>query len=125
MRAQPEQQLQRQVAAFLAVALPPDVFWTTIPLGGGGAMRGKVLRGMGTRKGMVDMIVCQRYALTPRGYTSLNIGIELKAPKGRVSDDQKRCHAELEAAGWNVFVCRSLDDVIAALQACGVKLRAR
>ncbi|KXV48735.1 hypothetical protein AD945_06180 [Gluconobacter albidus] len=50
--------------------------------------------------------------------------IELKAPKGRLSPEQKVKHAELRAAGAKVGVCRSLDEVIDFLRSVGMPVRA-
>lgn len=45
--------------------------------------------------------------------------IEVKAPKGRQQDTQKRCQAWLETMGHNYALCRSVDDAAAALNAWG------
>lgn len=43
------------------------------------------------------------------------IGIEVKAPKGKQSDNQREFQRRLEAVGGRYILARSLDDVIAAL----------
>lgn len=113
-RAHPEQTLQRQVADFLSVALAGNSWWSTMPLGGGGSIRGKILRGLGTRAGLPDLLVVN---------DGRAIWLELKSKNGRLSEVQQECHAALARARCPVTVCRHLDDVIAALRAAGVPLK--
>jgi len=49
--------------------------------------------------------------------------IELKAPKGRVSDNQQSAHQEIHQAGGGIHVCRKLDEVLEVLENEGVPLR--
>lgn len=51
----PEKALHAAVAQFLARALPLRCPWTTVPLGGGGKIRGAHLKAAGTRKGWPDI----------------------------------------------------------------------
>lgn len=115
LRRTPEQDLQRQIAQFLAIGLAGNSWWSTIPLGGGGKVRGAILRGMGAKKGMPDLLIIN---------DGKAIWIEVKSYTGAVSEAQKRCHTELRRARCSVYVVRSLDDVIAALTECGVPMRA-
>ena len=114
MRRHPEQALQQHVARFLTVALTGDAYFSALPLGGGGRLRGAILKGMGTAKGLPDIIVLNE---------GRAIFLELKAPKGRVTEAQHECHAALKRAGCPVYVCRSIDDVERALRDSGVPLR--
>ncbi len=115
----PEAVLQRQVAGYLSWALPPDCWFTSIAhgsRGGGDAawLRGAIWKGMGARSGVPDLLlVAQGRALF----------VELKAPKGRLSEAQMGCHAEIMAAGGQVAVCRSLDDLREALSTWGIPIR--
>jgi hypothetical protein len=113
-RRAPEQALQRQIAQFLDAALAGNAWYSTIPLGGGGRVRGAILRGMGVKAGVPDMVVVD---------AGRAIWLELKARKGRVSDEQTACHKALRRAGCAVYVIRSLDEAIIALRECGVPLR--
>lgn len=45
--------------------------------------------------------------------------IEVKSEGGRVSREQKSCHAWLTGLGHKVSVCRSIDDVAETLEAWG------
>jgi hypothetical protein len=57
---------------------------------------------MGARSGVPDLlIICAGKALL----------IEIKTEKGRLSEAQMACHAEIMAAGGRVAVIRSLDDL--------------
>lgn len=113
-RATPEQQLHRAVAQFLSVALPPDAWFSTMPLGGGGRRRGAILHGLGVVPGLPDILVID-------GGRALFV--ELKAPKGQVSAPQFLCHQRLRHRGVPVAVCRSIDEVGQFLRENGVRLR--
>jgi len=116
-----EAQLHRQVAGFLNATLLPPAVWTTMPLGGGGYLRGVRLKAAGARKGWPDIQILWRDTL------NLHLcfaGIELKtAKKGRVSDAQIDCHAALRNLDCRIAVCRSLEDVKDALDCWHIPLR--
>ncbi len=115
-RKQPEQALQRAVAEFLTLALPvPDAWFTTIPAGGGGKVRGAILQGMGYRAGTPDMLVI---------YKGTVIWMELKASNRKLTEVQDDCCGDLIAAGCKWALCRTLEDVERALRRFGVPLRA-
>jgi hypothetical protein len=114
VRRAPEQALQRQIAQFLDAALAGNAWYSTIPLGGGGKVRGAILHGMGVKAGVPDMVVIDAGRAT---------WLELKASKGVTSDEQKACHTALRQAGCAVYVIRSLDEAIIALRECGVPMR--
>ena len=112
-----EQKLQTAVAQYLRLALPfPDAWFTAIPAGGGGKVRGAILKGMGYRAGAPDMLVIYKW-LPP-------IWLELKSATGRLSKAQEQCRDDLIAAGCKWALCRSINDVEHALTRFGVPLRA-
>jgi len=113
-RRAPEQALQRQIAQFLDVALGGTAWYSAIPLGGGGRVRGAILHSTGTKEGTPDMCVVDAGRV---------LFLELKSPKGRVSPAQEACHRALRRAGAPVYIIRSLDEAIAALRQAGVPLR--
>lgn len=115
-RHQGETEFHQTVAQFLDAVLPRDTWWTTFPAGGGGRVRGAILKGMGLKAGVPDVLIVQR------GFA---YWIELKTPKGIVSGDQTNTHADLLAVGCAVTVCRTLDDVVAALRCWGFELKGR
>jgi hypothetical protein len=106
-----EEQLQRAVVQLLALyagrgllafAHCPNGEYRTPGVAGR-------LKAMGTIPGVPDLLVW-----LPE---SMSFGIELKAGKGRLSADQSRWHSTLSSLGHRVYVCRSIDDVEAALRA--------
>lgn len=109
-----EQALHKSVAQLFAAILTPATFATTFPAGGGGRVRGAILKSMGLRAGVPDWLLVH----DGRAYF-----IELKGPEGTVSKDQTACHLDLEDAGSKVYVCRSLNDVVAALERWGIPTR--
>lgn len=111
-----EAQLHKAVAQYLAAALPPEVVWTTFPAGGGGKVRGAQLKERGLRAGWPDIQLIVGGSF---------VGIELKAPRGKLYREQVARHDEIREAGGYVFVCRSLEGVASVLRGLGVKLRAR
>jgi hypothetical protein len=115
-RQRPEDALHQQIAEFLRLALPPEVWWSTFPSGGGGAARGGKLKAMGLRAGVPDLLVLHEGRL---------FGIELKSAKGDVSAEQIDCHRDMVLAGARVAVCRSVDDVGFWLEKWGIPTRAR
>lgn len=117
----PEAALHRATANFLRAALKPPTVWSTVPSGGGGRVRGAQLKAMGLAKGLPDILVVHP-ALSP-GY-SLVVGLELKARRGRLSPEQVAMQAAFGRAGGWYFVCRSLEDVEAALWEAQVPLHA-
>ncbi len=109
-----EQKLQQQVATYLGWALAPPAWFSSIPAGGGGEMRGRIIKGTGYKSGTPDLLIVAE----GRAWF-----IELKAPRGMLSEAQRRTIPALEAAGAHVVVCRSLDEVRGALDAWGIPTR--
>lgn len=69
-------------------------------------MRGMILKGMGLKPGVPDILIC---------YDKHAYFLEIKAPKGVVSDVQKDVHEALHRARCPVAVVRSLDELRALL----------
>ena len=113
----PEQQLHFAVADYLNVALPTDAWWTTIPAGGGGKVRGAILKAMGYRAGTPDILIV---------YRGKAFWLELKAPGGRISPAQNEAMNRLMYCGCAaVYVCFTLEHVEKALRAFRIPLSAR
>lgn len=113
--SQPEQAFQRAVAAFLDVALPSNCYWTAIGHGGGGEIRGAILKGMGLKAGCPDVLIV---------HDGKARFIELKAPRGALSQSQKLAHLALTNAGASVATCKTLEQIEAELKSHGIELRA-
>jgi hypothetical protein len=115
-RAHPEQDLQRAVVRLLHAVLPADAMWTAIaPLPGSSPRAGAQSKALGLAAGVPDLIIVHH------GFT---LWIELKAPGGSLSDPQKAMHRQIVAAYSSdvytrfgtVVVCKSIDEVLAALR---------
>ena len=114
MRSYPEQALQVAVADYLRLVLPPTVFWSAVGHGGGGRVRGAILKAMGLRAGVPDLFLIHG----GRAYF-----IELKTPTGRISTAQMVAHDAIERAGATVAICRSVDAVADQLRRWVIKTR--
>lgn len=116
MTIRAEDILQRQVANYLAVATP-SLLWTHFPAGEArSAKTGAKLRSFGLKRGWPDLIF-----VLPSGRFA---AIELKAPAGRQSPEQKAVQASIEAAGGLYVICRDLPGVVGILTVWGVVPRA-
>lgn len=102
-RKTPEQDLQMAVAQFLRVALKPPVIWSAFPAGGGGAIRGAILRGMGLQAGWPDVLVMAPGPIV--------VGIELKAGKGKQSEQQIRIQNGFVDCNASYAIARTVNHV--------------
>jgi hypothetical protein len=116
-RQRPEQALQISVAQFLRVALRPPVLWSAFPAGGGGAIRGAILKEMGLQAGWPDILV-----MAPG---PIIVGIELKAGAGKQSPQQISIENGFLQCNAMYYVARSVDEVEGFLRGVGVPLHAR
>jgi hypothetical protein len=110
-----ENDLHRQVTDYLAAALiPPETWFTTFPVGGGG--RGAQLKGRHLKAGVPDILII---------HASFVYWVELKTMGGRLTTIQQMMHCDLRAAGCDVEVARSLDDVAALLARWEIPIRGK
>lgn len=115
-RARPEETLQMQVVKYLGLALAGRSEFFAVPNGGKRGFReAQRFKAAGVKAGVPDLIVIN---------DGRAIGIELKAGKTPLSDVQRDYHERLRRARVAVTVCRSVDEVEAALRAAGVPLHA-
>lgn len=115
----PEVGLHIAVAGLLGVALPGDAWWSTIGHGWGKLtpQTAGILKAIGLKPGCPDIMII---------WCGRTYFIELKRKKGgRVSDAQERAALAIGRAGASVAICRSVDEVVNALNAWGLPLRAR
>ena len=101
-----EYSLQCQICAYLNLVLDKKVLWTSFPAGGGGKIRGAMLKKSGLVAGWPDLQLLK---------DGVYHGIEIKTEKGIISDAQKRMHKNIRQNGGKVAVCRSINDVEMAL----------
>lgn len=111
-RNRPEQALHQRVAKMLDLILI-DAWWTTIGHGRPGKLQSAILKGMGAKPGVPDLLIVHQ---------GRALFIELKAGQS-LSPAQRECHAALCEAKADVFVCRSLEQVLCALDAAGIPHR--
>lgn len=98
----------------LGKLLPQGTFLTCFPAGGGGKIRGAMLKRMGLQPGFPDLLLI---------YSGAPYGFELKAAKGSLTKAQIATHEALERAGMPVVTIRTLDDALSALAQWGIPLR--
>lgn len=119
----PEQTLQIQVAKYLRYALRKPTMWTAFPAGGGGKKRGAFLKAMGLRAGWPDILVVHPTTCSAGVKHPIVVGLELKAKKGSLSQNQRDVRDEFDHAGCPFLVCKSVDDVERLLRTFGVPLK--
>lgn len=113
-----EQNTQIAVVQFLDMALIPPAFAFHVPNGGQRTKtEAKILKAMGVKDGVPDLFI-----VAP-GNTV--VAIEMKAAKGRARNGQDERMAALRACGIPTAVCRTLDEVIEAVEAAGIRLKGR
>lgn len=107
-----ELQIHMSVAAHLRARAKPGTWWAHYPAG---ELRDErtahKLKQMGTKPGVPDMLLLVGGKLH---------GLELKRDGGRLSPEQRACHAEIEAAGGFVATAWCVDTALAILTAWGV-----
>src|SRR5262245_21628221 len=113
-RRAPEQALQRAVGELLNFTLGGLAWWSHFPAGGGGEMRGKILRGLGLKPGVPDILIIDM----GRAYW-----LELKAPRGQVSQAQRDCQNALGRAGCASAVIKDVNQVLPQLRHWGIALK--
>jgi hypothetical protein len=121
-RASPEHDLQKAVAQYLAVALRPPTFWSSLDHGAGKMARASagLRKARGVKAGLPDVLI-----MSPVDDTGvLVLGIELKSEKGSLSDEQRTVQAAFRACEANYKVCRSIEEVELALREVGIPYRA-
>ena len=117
----PEQELQIQVVRHLrAVLLPPAMFFH-VPNGGKRTVvEAAKFKQMGVVSGVPDLIITW---IGPNG--PIMLAIELKAGKGKLTDNQADVCDKLRGCGWFVVEARSVDDVCEALNRYHAPIRGR
>jgi hypothetical protein len=95
------------------------LWWHTPNGGRRGKIEGARFKRMGVKAGVPDVLIQETWV--DQGEDGLpvfgmGVAIELKAPGGRLSKEQKAMLAKLKARGFQTAVCRSLDEVLAVLE---------
>lgn len=136
----PEEQLHRACVAYLRAALPkPWLCWHTANGGGRSKAEAGILKAMGVLAGMPDLFVMGPNTFFGARDTAMPrlIAIEFKAPpkrlrsggpskaRPRLSPAQYARQADLGACGVPYLVIDDMADMVQALRALRVPLRAR
>lgn len=112
---QSEAQLHLAVAQYLDAVLLPPTWWSTIPLGGGGRIRGAQLKARGVKAGIPDILILHEGRL---------YGLELKVGYGKQSLIQLSTEHEMLMAGLaGSDVAKSIEEVSWALAEWGIPTR--
>jgi len=116
-RKAPEGAFQAALVRDLRAVLTPATFMTHFPAGGGGPIRGALLKLRGLVPGVPDLLFI---------HNGQAFWMELKPSKRRKeSSNQIVCHAALKAAGSDVVTVRNLDEALTALMVWKIPLRMR
>lgn len=116
-RSSPERALQRAILAELAVRLPLGAVVFHVPNQDAtkSAAYGRAKVRDGVLPGFPDLGLI---------YQGRIYGLEVKAPDGRLNDNQIAAHPRLRAAGCEIEVVYSVADALDALAGWGVPLHA-
>jgi len=80
-RSHPEDGIQKAIVSYMHMAAAPGVFIAAIPNGGlRSHLEAKIMKGLGVRAGVADLFVV--------GPGAKVYFVEVKAPKGRLSEHQ-------------------------------------
>jgi hypothetical protein len=116
-----ESELHKSVAELLDWVLVTPAMFTTFPAGWGKLSKATAgrLYASGMKAGMPDILVFDRHS----HQTTKAIGIELKVGANSQTSKQRATAAALQAVGIRVYVCKSIEDVLAALKDAGITHR--
>jgi hypothetical protein len=112
-----ENQLHQSVAELLDWILISPAMYTTFPAGWGKLTKGTAGRlfASGLKRGLPDILVFDKDQKV--------VGIELKVGHNSQTSAQRAMAAQLQAVGITVYVCRSIEDVLAALYRENITVR--
>jgi hypothetical protein len=110
--AQLERDLHRAVGDYLNACLMPPAFWTTFPADGA-TRRGRI----GLVRGVPDILII---------YQGRAYWLELKGPRGKLSDNQLGTIGKIRDAGSCVASdVRTLEKAVSVLEQWGIPTRGR
>jgi hypothetical protein len=106
-----EQQAVVQWARLASIKEPRLKYLHAIPNGGvRNIVTATILKREGVLKGIPDLF------LPVSNHGKHGLYIEMKAKKGKLSEEQRECHKYLIAMGYQVNVCYSAEEAIIALK---------
>lgn len=108
-----EHRIQAELIDYLYIAGRRDLHWFAIPNGGHRHIRqGEALKAEGVRRGTPDLCF-----MLPNGRVGW---LEMKAPKGSLSKEQKAFRDLAQTLGHHWAMARSVDEAIVELSKWGV-----
>ena len=129
-KPQSELSLQMACAGLLDKHLAPPAIFTSFPAGGGGEMRGRILKAAGLKAGFPDLMIMwggwdQFKIVNPIDPGSGLYLVELKTIRGNLSQAQREMHAAIKATlpGCEIAVCRTIEEFQSQLDTWGVPKR--
>lgn len=122
-----ESSLHRTVADLLDWVLYPSTVWTTFPAGWGKLSKSAAgrLKGSGLKAGFPDILIFHPPDIIENQRRPVVVGVELKVKGRKPSAAQQLMFPRLKMCGVRIFVCQSVDDVIASLHEAHIPLRSR
>ena len=103
-----EQQIQRTVLEHLDVRAVPNCYWFHLANGGWRSpVEARVLKGQGVKPGVPDLVLI---------HGGRTYGLELKAPRGKLTLAQVTAHSLMRAAGAEVEVATGIDAAVRQLE---------
>lgn len=109
-RKYPEYQIQVTLASLLRTHYP-DLLWFAIPNGGKRSLRdAKRFKAMGVRAGVLDIFVSEPTPIHPGLY------VEMKAPKGKLSEEQIKFRDAALLRGYHCVACESAIDALCEIE---------
>lgn len=91
------------------------LLWCHVPNGGYRSRREAVSLGQsGVKPGVPDVLIFTPTSAAPRG-----TALELKAPRGSVSEEQREWLSALSGLGWATVVAYGHEDAVGQLRALG------
>lgn len=112
-RASPEEAIQKAIVDYLRKTLPHG--WIVFHARNGGKSKGENGRAkaMGTIAGWPDLSILGRFYESEADSVGAPFlcFLEVKAPSGSLSPEQREIHRQLLDIGYRTFVVRSIDDV--------------
>ncbi len=109
----PELSLHRAVAETLDRFAAPGVIWFHANANADSAKRGAQLKAMGVKAGVPDFVILSPTRKNPTAF------LELKAPKGVLSDAQTEFAMAVRCMGCRYEIARSIDEAVDYLTAFG------
>lgn len=110
-RKNPEREIQIALAAHLARRGVPGLVWWHTPNAPRNAITGSLLKRMGMRAGVSDLILFHNREL---------FALELKADRGRPTEAQLEFQSDIHNAGGYCAIATGIDSGLACLKAWGL-----